>query len=453
MVLKRYLPKTLFARALLILLTPIVLLQGLVVATVINRHYEAVTRQMAESVASELNYAVSLVERAATIEDARAAIDALSAPIGIAMTLEPGLIAPPDTLRRIYDVTGGAVEEALKAGVRRPMALDLVTLDKQAEARIQTDKGALIAVVDRRRLSASNPHQIFVLMGLSSVLLVAVATIFLRNQVRPIRDLAAAAEAFGKGRTVRFTPAGAEEVRRAAAAFLEMRGRIERQIESRTRMLSGVSHDMRTPLTRMKLALAMMDDMPETAELNHDVGEMERMLEAFLAFARDEATEAAADADPVALAEAVAAGARRQGATVAVRAQSPTPEPQNGSQAGPQTGPPTVPLRAGAVSRALQNLVANAAEHGEAVEIAVRLAPRHIEFDVEDDGPGIPPDQRETALKPFTRLDAARNQDRGGGVGLGLSIAAEIARAHGGALTLGHSERLGGLRARLRLPR
>jgi two-component system osmolarity sensor histidine kinase EnvZ len=440
MVLKRYLPKTLFARALLILLTPIVLLQGLFVATIINRHYEAVTRQMAGAVANELNYAVSLIERAQDIDTARAEIAVLSNPIGIEMWLQPGLIAPPDTLRRFYDVTGGAVEETLKSGVRRPMALDLVSLDKQAEARIQTDKGALIAIVDRRRLSASNPHQIFVLIGLSSLLLVAVATIFLRNQVRPIRELAAAAEAFGKGRTVRFTPGGAEEVRRAAAAFLEMRGRIERQIESRTRMLSGVSHDMRTPLTRMKLALAMMEDMPETAELNHDVAEMERMLEAFLAFARDEATETPAEADPVALAQSVAAGARRQGASVAVRADVP-------DQA------PPVALRPGAVSRALQNLVANAAEHGDEVEIAVRLAPRHIEFDVEDDGPGIPPDQRETALKPFTRLDAARNQDRGGGVGLGLSIAAEVARAHGGALILGQSERLGGLRARLRLPR
>jgi two-component system osmolarity sensor histidine kinase EnvZ len=220
-----------------------------------------------------------------------------------------------------------------------------------------------------------------------------------------------------------------------------MRGRIERQIESRTRMLSGVSHDLRTPLTRMKLALAMIEDAPEAEELRADVAEMERMIEAFLAFARGEAAEEARPVDPVALAEDVAAAARRAGGVVAVEAQVETPEA------------PMATLRPEAMRRALQNLVDNAMAHGRQVAIRVRLEPRRVVFSVEDDGPGIPAADRETALRPFTRLDAARNQDSGGGVGLGLAIAADIARAHGGALTLHDSEALGGLAARLRAPR
>jgi len=220
-----------------------------------------------------------------------------------------------------------------------------------------------------------------------------------------------------------------------------MRARIERQIESRTQMLSGVSHDLRSPLTRMKLALAMMEDAPEAAELRRDVAEMETMLEGFLAFARGEAGEEAAPTDPAALAEDVAASARRQGARVTVSVVIETPEA------------PLAPLRAGAVRRALQNLLDNAATYGDETRLTVRLGARMVEFAVEDDGPGIPPGEREAALRPFARLDTARNQDRGGGVGLGLSIAAEVARSHGGALTLGESAALGGLSARMRLPR
>jgi two-component system osmolarity sensor histidine kinase EnvZ len=278
-------------------------------------------------------------------------------------------------------------------------------------------------------------------MAGASLLFVTIAVIFLRNQVRPIRELAAAAEAFGKGRPVKFHPAGADEVRRAGAAFLDMRRRIERQIESRTLMLSGVSHDMRTPLTRMKLALAMMEDAPEADELRQDVADMERMLDAFLAFARDEAGEEAVPADAAALAEQLVAAARRRGGVVELRLALDPPDDR------------IVTFRPGAVERAVQNLLDNACAYGERVALTLRAGPAFVEFEVEDDGPGIAPQDRETAVKPFTRLDSARNQDRGGGVGLGLSIAADVARTHGGALILGDSARLGGLSARLRLPR
>ncbi len=441
MIFKRYLPKSLFGRTLLILAAPVVLVQAIVAVGVIQRHYSGVTQQMTSAIANEINYVVAVVEEAPDAVAAQEALARLAGPLDIRLTLAPGAAVGPEVLRVFYDVTGGAVEETLKAHVRRPLALDLVSDSRVIAAQVQTDKGVLRATVDRRRLTTANPHQIFVWMAASTVLLVSIAAVFLRNQVRPIRQLAAAADGFGKGRSVAFHPSGADEVRRAGAAFLAMRARIERQIESRTQMLSGVSHDLRSPLTRMKLALAMMEDAPEVAELQRDVAEMETMLEGFLAFARGEAGEEAAPLDPVALAEDVAASARRRGARIAVSGVIETPEA------------PLATLRAGAVRRALQNLLDNALTYGDETRLSVRLGARMVEFTVEDDGPGIPPEAREAALRPFTRLDAARNQDRGGGVGLGLSIAAEVARSHGGALALGESAALGGLSARLRLPR
>jgi two-component system osmolarity sensor histidine kinase EnvZ len=441
MAFKRYLPRSLFGRALLIVVLPVVLLQAVMAVAFVRRHYDGVSSQMAGSVARELSYALSVVDGARSVPEADARLADIAAILGFRLELIPGARVPRDEIRLFYDVSGGAVAETFKEQIRRPMAMDLVSFDDQIEARIQTDKGVLRALIERRRMIASNPHQLLVMTAVASLALLAVAVLFLRNQVRPIRELAQAADAFGKGRSVAFQPHGAEEVRRAGAAFLNMRGRIERQLESRTRMLSGVSHDLRTPLTRMKLAVAMMEDSPEAEELAHDLREMERMVDAFLAFARGEAGEAAAPADPVALAEEVCGEARRLGAEAHVSAAVETPEA------------PTAPMRKGAVKRALQNLVENARAHGRRIEVGVRLRRGAVEFLVDDDGPGIPEHQREAALKPFVRLDGARNQDRGGGVGLGLSIAAEVARAHGGGLTLEDSPALGGLRARLRLPR
>ncbi|PKP62882.1 MAG: two-component sensor histidine kinase, partial [Alphaproteobacteria bacterium HGW-Alphaproteobacteria-8] len=270
MIFKKYLPKNLFGRTLLILAAPVVLVQAIVTVGVIQRHYSGVTQQMTTAVANEINYVVGVVEDSADAGAATAELARLSQPLDIQLTLEPNRTVGPEVLRAFYDVTGGAVEETLKAHVRRPLALDLISDSRAIVAQVQTDKGVLRARVERRRLTTANPHQIFVWMAASTVLLVSIAALFLRNQIRPIRQLAAAADGFGKGRAVVFHPSGAEEVRRAGAAFLAMRARIERQIESRTQMLSGVSHDLRSPLTRMKLALAMMEDAPETAELQRD---------------------------------------------------------------------------------------------------------------------------------------------------------------------------------------
>lgn len=442
MIFKRYVPRSLFGRALLIFILPMVILQAVVAYVFVQRHFEGATRQMARAVALELNYAVDVVERAADAESAQVELDELAAPLGMKFGLAEGQIVAAKAIRDFYDIPGGAVEQAFKRGVARPMALDLVSDSKIIDARVQTAKGVLRVLIPRKRMIANNPEYLLFWMFGSAFGLMFVAVYFLRRQIQPIGALALAAEEFGKGREVEFRPRGAEEVRKAGAAFLDMKARIERTIRERTKMLSGVSHDLRTPLTRMKLALALIDDGgPEVRELRRDVDEMERMLAEFLAFAKGESGEEIVEVDPVRLAEEVAADARRRGAQVSVFATIDTP------------GDAMARLRRMAVKRALDNLVGNAIEFGRRIDITARVTRRFIEFTVEDDGPGIPEAAREAAFRPFERLDPARNQDKGGGVGLGLSIALDIARSHGGELTLHESERLGGLKARFRAPR
>ena len=286
-------------------------------------------------------------------------------------------------------------------------------------------------IFDRRRMSPAAPHQLIVTMVVFGLLMTVIAFLYMRNQLRPVKRLADAAQAFGRGHTVPYYPSGAIEVRAAGSAFLDMRARIERQIEQRTLMLSGVSHDLRTPLTRLKLGLAMIDE-EDAAPMLQDVAEMQQMLDAFLDFSRGVSESTPEKVDPVALLKQVVEDARRADRNVALVACE-VPEGD------------TVTLRPTAIRRAVENLIANAVRYGTRVEVSLAVTPKFLRIRVEDDGPGIPADKRAEAVKPFQRLDASRNQNQGGGVGLGLAIVADIARAHGGALRLGDSERLGGL--------
>jgi two-component system osmolarity sensor histidine kinase EnvZ len=291
--------------------------------------------------------------------------------------------------------------------------------------------GGIEMSFDRRRVSASRSHQLFVNMVFFAVVMTAIAYLYLRNQLRPITRLARVAEAFGRGRHLPYRPSGALEVRAAGNAFLDMRARIERQIEQRTLMLSGVSHDMRTPLTRLKLALSMLDE-EDRRPMEQDVADMERLLDEFLAFARGAQEGEPEPVDPVDLVRRIVADSRRAGIAVDLVDVE---------------GAGTAPLRVNGIRRALENLINNAVRYGTRAEVSVRISQRTLRIRVEDDGPGIPPENREEAIKPFARLEPARNQNLGTGVGLGLSIATDIVRAHGGALRLGESARLGGLRA------
>lgn len=435
--LKRYAPRGIYGRAALILLVPILTLQIVVSVVFIQRHFEDVTRQMTRSLALDLRLLLQEVDTSATLTEASARIARLSKPLALTVDV-PTSVAPQQDVRRFYDLSGRIVMLTLRSRVPGVVAIDLKTDTSLVDMWIETRFGLSRVALKRQRVSASNPHQFLVLMAFVGIVMSFVSFIFLRNQLRPIRRLARAAEAFGKGRIVPYKPSGAIEVRAAGNAFLDMRARIERQIEQRTMMLSGVSHDLRTPITRLKLGLTMLENDPDAADLVRDVEEMERLLDEFLAFARGDLLDDLALADPVALVQDVVEKFARGGGHVSL---------------GSVTGAGEVMMRPIAIERALDNLIGNALRYGNTALASVVLYERAVTISIEDDGPGIPAEMREQALKPFARLDASRNQNKGSGVGLGLAITYDIARRHGGSLRLGDSAALGGLKVDLVLPR
>ncbi len=427
---KRYLPRSLYGRAALILLVPIITIQLVVSFAFIQRLYEDVTVQMTQNMVPQLELLLDAVPNGE---------GALSE---AADTLQLGANLPAEALKervRFYDLSGRAVRDTLQSSFPALTGVDLVENRKVVRLAFDTPQGMMQVSFPRSRVSARNPHQLLVLMLATGALMTLIAYLFLRNQLKPIRRLATAAEAFGKGQIVPYHPSGANEVRSAGGAFLNMRSRIERQTQQRTLMLSGVSHDLRTPLTRLKLGLSMQPQDADTDALLGDVGEMENLISAFLDFARADATEELEPCDPADLVREVAANAQRAGQAVTLGTM---PEE-----------PGEMKLRPMAIKRALENLAGNATRYGPNARLSVEVLETAVRIRVEDDGPGIPDDKREEALKPFARLDAARNQNKGSGVGLGLAIAADIARSHGGTLRLGESEALGGLCVDLVLPR
>ncbi len=434
--LRRPLPRSLYGRAALILIVPIVTIQFVVSMVFIQRHYEGVTQQMTGNLIIEISYLLREVDAAASPEAAQAAIARLTGPLALEAQL-PGDPLDADLLRA-RDLSGKAMVETLRLGIDGVLGVDLIRDRRRVHLAIATRHGPLALGFERGRVSASNPHQLLVLMIFTSLLMTGIAFIFLRNQLRPIKRLAETAAAFGRGQSRPFKPTGAIEVRAAGNAFLDMRARIERQIEQRTLMLSGVSHDLRTPLTRLRLGLSMLDDSAETEALKRDVNDMEKLLDAFLEFARTEALEDPVVTNPVDLARSIADGATRLGGAVEFIATDETAQ---------------VSLRPMSIGRALDNLIGNALRYGDRARVSVDFYDRAVRFRVEDDGPGIPAQKRDAALQAFSRLEPARNQNRGTGVGLGLTITMDIARSHGGTLRLGESTTLGGLQADLVIAR
>ena len=428
--LKRYMPRSLYGRAALILLLPVLTLQLVISVSFIERHFDGVTRQMSRGLVLELELLREVIAKAGGLD---AEAEALAGALQLDVAL-PAPEKPQEDGREYYDLSGGNVIAALREEMPEITHIAFLS-DDFVSVWVPVAGQEMQVTVQRKRVSATNPHQLIVLIVVLGALLSVIAYLFLRNQLRPIKRMAAAATAFGKGRMVPFTPTGATEVRVAGTAFLDMRARIERQTQQRTLMLSGVSHDLRTPLTRLKLGLSMLDDA-DTAPLMRDVDEMQALVDGFLDFARGDAEDGPTSVDVEALVREVVEDAVRAGQ--ALRLHSVT-----GTQA--LEGP--LSLRPLALRRALENLIGNALRYGTVAELSLAVGDRSVRFTVEDDGPGIPKQAREEAMRPFTRLDPARNQNLGSGVGLGLAIVADIARGHGGQLRLDSSERLGGLKA------
>lgn len=437
--LKSILPKSLFGRAVLILALPVITVQLIVSIAFIQRHFEGVTFQMTSNVAIEIGAILERIDKAPDPSAAKMAASLLARDLklGIDWGARP-LETPVADSRGLFDFTGRRVILTLHEALPEVVAVNLPSDRSLVQIYLETRNGLLQVTLPRSRVAASNPHQLLVWMVFTSALMTFVAYIFLRNQLVPITRLALAAEAFGKGQTLPYSPRGATEVRAAGNAFLNMRARIERQIETRTLMLSGVSHDLRTPLTRLKLGLSFLPEDEDTRALQQDVSDMERLVDEFLAFARGDAMEETELVDPIAIVQRVVENALRMRQPVL---------------SGSLASPGQIRLRPHAVTRALENLLGNAVRYGSRAEISLSFTDRMLRFVVEDDGPGIAPERRELAMEPFERLDKARNPNHGGGAGLGLAIAADIARSHGGMLRLSESETLGGLRAELSIAR
>ena len=429
-------PRSLLGRSILIIVLPVLITQALMTWYFFDRHWDFISRKLASVTAGE----ISMVLRTYEAYPEGADIDQLLANAAqnmrLQITVMPGEVLPDTQPASAFSILDDTLERELANRISRPFWFDLTSHRDQVEIRIQMQDGVMRVLAQRDRVFVTNGHIFLINLILSGTFLLIVAFLFLRNQVRPIQRLATAAESFGKGIDVpEFKPAGASEVRQAAQAFIEMRDRIYRHIHQRTEMLAGVSHDLRTPLTRMKLELAMMEEDPSVDALKSDVEEMVRMLEEYLEFARGQRTEASEPTDISALLEHIVADMARQNITIALDEDKDM----------------TANVSSQAIRRAVNNLLDNAATYGKDVRMTARNLGNQIEINVDDDGPGIPAQHREEAFGPFKRLDEARNQDSGGGVGLGLSIARDIARAHGGEITLSESP-LGGLRARFVLP-
>ena len=437
---KPYLPRGLFPRSLLIIVVPMVLLQLVVTLIFFERHYQLVTRRLSAAIAGDIAMLLSIYETNPTPET----WDRLAEPALRTMHFEivhlPETPLPPLSADTLANPLYGVIEKQLSLQIQRPFWFDTMSIPSHVDIRIQLETGVLRILVRRSRVLATNWHIFLGWMVLSSVLLLTIAFFFLRNQVRPIQRLAMAAEAFGRGRDVPdFRPAGALEVRSAARALIDMRSRMARHIEQRTDLLAGISHDMRTPITRIKLQLALLEPTPDTEAIKSDLAEMEYMLDEYLAFARGEEGEQTEPVDIADLLSEIAEDCARKGRAIEVETKK-----------GAATSLKAVPVRRGGLKRCITNLVDNALAHGKRVRLSLWSANHFFEIAIEDDGPGIAPDQYQVAFRPFRRLEGGLRTGIAGS-GLGLSISRDLARAHGGEVHLSQSS-LGGLKAVVRLP-
>ena len=434
---KNILPQTLFGRALLIIVTPLILMQAISTFIFFDRHWDTMTRRLAHTLAGDIAFIVDSLTPLPKQLDLNQIFLKADDILHIRLTDSPEEILVKKKAFQQWDRVRKSLQDALKERVRRPFSIDTIKKDRRIEIKVQLPQGLLNVNVHEKRLYSSTPYIFLMWMIGSSLVLFAIAIIFMRNQIRPIRRLAIAARSFGMGRgSSEIKPSGAKEVRQATQAFRQMRERISRQFAQRTEMLAGVSHDLRTPLTRMKLQIEMLERTPETRELQDDIQEMERMIDGYLTFARGEGSESLSKINLASLIEEIISTERRDGSVINFVNKSKTIK--------------SVTLRPQAIKRAITNLIINSKKYAETVKVEFEYNSEHAIITIDDNGPGIKPEHRDDVFKAFFRLDPSRNTDTGG-TGLGLTIAKDIVQSHGGDLLLSEAS-LGGLRATITLP-
>lgn len=433
------LPKGLFARALLIIITPIVVLEGVIAFVFMERHWQAVTRRLSEATARDIAALIELYDKSKDATAHTQLIELARDKLSLNMQILPPGDLPAPAPKPFFDLLDRALSREISRQVKRPFWIDTLGESRLVEIRVRHDDAILRFIATRSQTYASNSHIFLLWMIGTSIILLTVAILFLRNQIRPILRLADAADAFGKGRPFPddFRPRGAREVRQASQSFIEMRDRITQHVDQRTTMLAGVSHDLRTILTRFKLELAFLPDTPETRSLRTDVNEMQHMLEDYLAFARGDGGEEARPTNLRKLLEEVYDESQSYGTPIELKMRRSKSDL-------------VLPLKRNAFKRAVTNLVSNAVRYGDRIIIRAATEGNWLRVEVDDNGPGIPADERENVFRPFYRIDKARNQNSVNS-GLGLAIARDIAKSHGGNVTLGESS-IGGLRAIISVP-
>jgi two-component system osmolarity sensor histidine kinase EnvZ len=431
-------PKRLYPRTIIIIAAPIVLLLSILTIVTMERHLQRVTEMLSSATAKDIGMLVDLYQRHSHVEGIRGLVQEAAEKLELELDFLPHQRLPSIIPQHFFNLLDRALNHQLTIKVGEPHWINTQAGNDNVEIRILLEDEVMRVFAPRRQTYPSNSHIIFAwMLGSSSVLLI-VAVLFLRNQIKPILQLADAAERFGKGLppSEEFRVRGALEVRKASLAFIRMRDRIERHVEQRTTMLAAVSHDLRTILARFKLELALSPETPEINAMRKDVDEMQSMINAYLEFARGEGNEQTAVVDVDALLEEIRDEMARMDRRVTIGSAATALE---------------LALRPNAFKRALTNLVVNATRHADAVELSTEMSDDALLIHVDDNGPGIPPDMREKVFQPFFRLDNARTQRDGASTGLGLSIARDIVHSHGGSLTLADSH-LGGLRATISVP-
>ena len=434
--LERHLPTGLYSRSLIIVIAPIVLLQTIMAGIILDRHWDNVTKVLGRSLAREIGLITDLYDRSNKSEAAIKDIEFIANKrLRLGLEIIRGDVLPAPIDRTLYSLVDDKMTQYLERETGRPFWINSTAQNGQVEIRVEAEKGLIFLIrTDEERAYAANTGMLLAGMLLSSLVLLIIAVIFLRKQIAPIVELAKAAKSFGMGREVtEFRPRGASEVREAGLAFVDMKSRIARHVEQRTAMLAGVSHDLRTILTRFKLELAFLGDGPKIKPLKEDVEEMQRMLEAYMAFVRGDGGEKTEAVNLAQMFSSVASAVARGKSHVALDVQDVD-----------------VSIKPNAFRRLISNLLGNAVRYANNVKVKGGVENRMLTILVDDDGPGIPAENREDAFRPFVRLDNARNLDETG-TGLGLAIALDIAHAHGGEIKLDESPS-GGLRAMVQIP-
>ena len=414
----------------MIIILPIILMQIAVAYIFFNAHWVRVTATLSDSIAAEIAFAVELYEQAPSSERVTR-LDELMRP-NMELSIDfVSLDQLPETERKsFFSTLDRTLRKAMNKSISDPYWFDTTRYPNHIDIRVKVENGVLRFITTRDRVFAPTGFMFIFWLTATTALLTGISIIFAKNQARPIIELAKAADAFGRGQNIgNFKPTGATEVRLAGQSFLKMRQRLQRHIDQRKAFLAGVSHDLRTPLTRLKLHFAINDDADDLAE--SDLIEMEKMLEGYLDFARGTVSE---DREPHRIDLIISDALRKYSQDIEFTHDSS----------------PIIDLQVTSFTRAINNLVSNGLKYGDQVRVNLTQNDASIIIDIEDDGPGIAEEDRKLAFQPFQRLDGARNQNIEG-VGLGLAITRDIIQSYGGHLTLEDSD-MGGLKARIRLP-